>query len=277
MESVLGSIISFFIVLFSYKAFRDYAFSEHYIFDVDKILVKKEYYRLFSSAFLHGSWFHLGFNLIALLSFSGEVESFYGWWQYLVLFFGSVLFANLLALYFHRNHGDYRALGASGGVSGVLMAFVIASPNSEISFIFVPIGIKSWIFGIAYVIISIIAIKRSNDNIGHEAHLGGAITGVLLAILFNPGLLLERSWLIAAILIPSAAFLWFSIKNPAFFLLDNYWPTASSKRGTRLKVSHKKKLSKEDELNFLLGKIKQKGLDGLSKKERKRLEELSAE
>lgn len=275
MESILGGILAFFIALFSYKGFRDRAFYDQYLFDVYRILADKEYYRLFSSAFLHGSWFHLGFNLIALLSFSGEVEYYFGWWQYLVLFFGSVLLGDLLALYFHRNH-EYRAVGASGGVSGLVMAFVIASPNSSISFILLPIGIKSWIFGIVYVLVTIIAIKRSNDNIGHEAHLGGAITGVLLALAFHPSLFMNRWWLVAAILVPTIIFLWLNLTHPAFFLTGNLRGIFSKKPRSPLKVSHKKKnISKEEELDLLLGKIKKKGMSGLTKKERDRLEELS--
>lgn len=277
MESVLGGILAFFIVLFTYKGFRDREFYDRYLFDVTSILRDREYHRLFSSAFLHGSWFHLGFNLIALLSFSGAIEAYFGWWQYLVLFFGSVLFGDFLALYFHRNH-DYRAVGASGGVSGLVMAFVIASPNSEISFIFLPIGIRSWIFGLAYVIITIIAIKRSNDNIGHEAHLGGAIGGVLLALAFEPSLITERVWLIAAILIPSVIFLWLNITNPAFFLISDNWSLPKRKPKSPLKISHKKKkISKEEELDLLLKKIKKKGLGSLTQKEKDRLEELSKE
>ena len=277
MESVLGGILAFFIALASYMGFRDRTFYERYLFDATSVLRDKEYHRLFTSAFLHGSWFHLGFNLIALLSFSGEVEYYFGWWQYLVLFFGSVLFGDLLALYFHRNH-QYRAVGASGGISGLVMAFIITAPNSSISFILIPIEIRSWILGIAYVLITIIAIKRSNDNIGHEAHLGGAIAGVLLALAFDPGLFIPRLWLIAAILIPCIVFLWLNITNPTFFLIPDNWSFGSRKPKSPLKISHKKKkISKEEELDLLLKKIKKKGLGSLTQKEKNRLEELSKE
>lgn len=275
MESVLGGILAFFIALVSYKGFRDTNFYERYLFDVTRILKDKEYHRLFTSAFLHNSWFHFGFNLIALLSFSGEVEYYFGWWQYLVLFFGSVLFGDLLALYFHRNH-EYRAVGASGGISGLVMAFIITAPQSSISFILIPIEIRSWIFGLAYVLITIIAIKRSNDNIGHEAHLGGAIAGVLLALAFDPGLFMPRIWLIAAILIPCIVFLWLNITNPAFFLIPDNWSFGSRTPKSPLRIRHKKKkLSKEEELDLLLKKIKKKGLGSLTQKEKDRLEELS--
>jgi membrane associated rhomboid family serine protease len=275
MESVLGGILAFFIVLASYKGFNDRVFYDRYLFDASRILRDKEYHRLFTSAFLHGSWFHLGFNMIALLSFSGEVEYYFGWWQYLVLFFGSVLFGDLLALYFHRNH-EYRAVGASGGVSGLVMAFIVTAPNSAISFILIPIEIKSWIFGIAYVLITIIAIKRSNDNIGHEAHLGGAMAGVLLALAFDPSLITLRPWLIAAIMIPCIIFLWLNMTNPAFFLIPDNWSWSSRKPKSPLKISHKKKkISKEEELDLLLKKIKKKGLGSLTQKEKDRLEELS--
>jgi hypothetical protein len=56
--------------LFSYRGFQDPLFFEQYLFETDAILVRKEYFRLLSSAFLHGSWLHLILNMAALYSFS---------------------------------------------------------------------------------------------------------------------------------------------------------------------------------------------------------------
>ena len=156
----IGTLLAIFIFLSSYKGFRDREFTEEYIFDIDRILIDKEYRRLLSSGFLHGGWFHLIFNLIALLSFSKEIELLFGAVNYLLLYFGSLIGGNLLSLYIHRNHGDYRALGASGAISGVVFSSVVLMPQSTISFVLIPIEIPSWLFGLAFVLISILGIKK---------------------------------------------------------------------------------------------------------------------
>ena len=129
-ESVIGIVLTLLIGATSYKGFRDMGYFERYVFDVDKILIDKEYRRLISSGFLHGGWFHLGLNLIALISFSAAVESQLGPGLFTLIFFVSLIGGNLLSLYIHRNHGDYSALGASGAVSGIIASSIILLKSS---------------------------------------------------------------------------------------------------------------------------------------------------
>lgn len=271
--SVIGFAILIFTGLVTYQGFREYAYLNKYIFDVDRILIDKEYYRLFSSGFLHGSWLHFGFNMIALMSFSYSLEIFFGLGKFTLLYFGSMLGASLLSLYIHRNHGDYRALGASGAISGVIFSSIIMFPDHNISFVIIPLEIKSWVLGLLFVAVSILGIKKQSDNIGHEAHLGGAITGVLITLLIKPAVLQENLWLVLAILVPCFFFLVLVIRNPAVLMIENYWgETLRKPQLKREKVETKK--SREEELNYLLEKIKRVGLRGLAEAEKKRLEEL---
>lgn len=275
-ESVIGIVLTLLIGATSYMGFRDRAYFERYVFDVDKILIAREYRRLLSSGFLHGGWFHLGFNLIALISFSAAVESQLGPGLFTLLFFVSLIGGNLLALYIHRNHGDYRAVGASGAISGVIFAAVVLFPGGSIGFVIIPIEIKNWVFALIFILVSILGIKRQADNIGHEAHLGGAIIGLLLTLAIRPSLVFESPWLIAGILVPTSLFLLLVVKNPAVLMIDSYWGetlrAASQFKPTRRKS---RGISKEEELNKLLDKIRTQGIDSLSDAERKRLEELS--
>jgi len=66
-------LIALFTVYFSYRGFQDPRFFDKYQFEVDAILIRKEYIRLVSSAFLHSGWLHLILNLAALYSFSISV------------------------------------------------------------------------------------------------------------------------------------------------------------------------------------------------------------
>ena len=275
-ESVIGIVLTLVLGATSYKGFRDPNYFERYVFDVDKILIAKEYRRLISSGFLHGGWFHLGFNLIALISFSAAVETQLGPGLFALIFFVSLIGGNLLALYIHRNHGDYRAVGASGAISGVIFAAIVLFPGGSIGFVIIPFEIKNWVFGLAFILISILGIKRQADNIGHEAHLGGAIIGVLLTLAIQPALVFESPWLIAGILVPTTLFLYLIVRNPAILMIDSYWgETLRSARDFPSNLRKSNTISKEEELNKLLDKIRTKGIDSLSSTERKRLEELS--
>lgn len=272
--SVIGMALLIITGLISYKGFRDHGFFEDYLFEVDKILIDREYKRLLSSGFLHANWIHFGFNMIALLSFSFSLEITLGYGKFLFLYFASLIGGNLLALWVHRNHGDYRAVGASGAISGVIFASIILYPHSTISFVIIPIEIKSWIFGLLFILISIFGIKSQKDNIGHEAHLGGAIVGVILTLFLAPSFWEINWWIVAAILVPATAFLILIARNPAVLMIHNYWgENVRSVQNLRKKRPPAK--NKEEELNELLDKIRKYGMESLSNKERKRLDELT--
>lgn len=162
-------------IAFSYKGFSNNTFLDGYKFEVDKILISKEYKRLITSGFLHVSWMHLIFNMLSLYAFSGLLEYHIGELSFLVIYLTSMVGGNLLALFVHRNHGDYSAVGASGAVCGVIFASIALFPGMELGFFGIPISLPSWLYGIIYVAFSIYGIKSSRDNIGHEAHLGGVL------------------------------------------------------------------------------------------------------
>src|SRR5215510_14928409 len=101
-------------VIFSYRGFTNSLFFESYMFQVDKILVNRDYKRLITSGFLHVSWTHLIFNMLSLYFFSGSVEALLGPIGFVAIYFGSLIGGNLLSLFIHRQHSDYSAVGASG-------------------------------------------------------------------------------------------------------------------------------------------------------------------
>lgn len=264
MSSVVGTIILLFTGLVTYKAFIDKQYFERYVFHVAPILIDKQYDRLFSSGFLHANWLHFGFNMVALLAFSWSLEHTFGIAKFLLLYFGSLLGGSLLALYLHRNHADYRAVGASGAISGVIFASIILFPEVEISLILLPFGIKSWLFALLFVLISIFGIKSQADNIGHDAHLGGAIVGVLITIILKPSIVLTNWWIILLILLPTVAFLILIIRNPAVLMIDNYWGEDLKNMGRKPTKPKESSIS----LDQILDKIKHQGIDSLSAKER---------
>ncbi len=276
-SSLLGTVLLILTGLVTYKGFRDRRFFEENLFAVDPILIDGEYRRILTSGFLHANWIHFGFNMIALLSFSFSLEQLFGVPKLAGLYLASLIGGSLLALYIHRNHGDYRAVGASGAISGVVLSSIVLFPDSTISFVIIPIEIKSWIFGLLFILISIFGIKSQRDNIGHEAHLGGGLIGILLTPFFAPKFM-EINWtLFLALLLPVGLFLLLIIRNPAILMVDGYWGEQMAALRDRKSGQSPSRMSREEELDQLLQKIRRDGLSSLSKKERDRLEELRDE
>ncbi len=278
--SILGLLLVGLNVAASYQGFKDPAFFDRYKFEVDGILVQREFDRLLSSGFLHANWIHLIFNMIALYSFSPTIEQTIGFVGYLVIYFGSLLGGNLLALFFHRMHGDYSAIGASGAVSGIVFSAIILAPFSKIELLFIPFGFTAWIFGLLFVLLSIYGIKSQLGNIGHEAHLGGAITGLLITLFYWPDYLELNPLILLVLLVPTSIFLLLIAKYPQFLLMDNYFQsqkdTFKKQRSNKKKAKQQKVESTvEQELDKLLAKIQKNGMESLTQQELDRLNAIS--
>lgn len=258
----------------TYTGLKDSGYLDKFSFNVDHVLLGKDYKRLVTSGFLHVDWMHFSFNMITLYFFSQGLEAFIGIPAFLVLYFTSLVGGNLLALYIHRNHPDYTAIGASGAVSGLVFASIGLFPEMEIGFILLPIQIPAWLFGIAYVLYTIYGIKAQSDNIGHEAHLGGGIVGLLIAVALEPGILSTNYFPIILILLPALTFLFLIIKKPHLLIVPN--PFSKSKGVFTIEDKYNfNKASKQSELDKILDKINEKGYESLSKKEKDKLNKLS--
>jgi membrane associated rhomboid family serine protease len=119
-----------------------------------------------------------------------------------VIYFGSLVFGSLLTLLFHKDEYSYRAIGASGAVTGVLYSAILLHPDMSLYLFFIPIPIPAYVFGIGYLLYSIYGMKAKNDNIGHTAHFGGAIGGYLITILKQPEMLTENTFMVVLLAIP---------------------------------------------------------------------------
>src|SRR5437764_2427325 len=165
--------------LVSYKGFKDSTFYNKYSFRIDAIQYK-DYKRLVTSGFLHVNWMHLIFNMLALYFFSGSLELYLGAVKFLLIYFLSLIGGDLLSLFIHRNDPDYDSVGASAGVNGIIFAAIALFPGMSLGLLFIPISIPGWLFGLVYVLYSIYGIRSRRNNIGHDAHLGGALVGLIV-------------------------------------------------------------------------------------------------
>lgn len=192
-------------VLISYQGFQNRGFLERYKFQVGPV-AEKDWIRLLSSGFLHVDYMHLIFNMLTLYFFAPWVIHDYGKLGFVAIYFGSLLAGNIYSFFQHRNEYFYSAVGASGAVMGVLYAFILLHPLNTIYLYFIPV--PAILLGIGYLLYSIYGMKESLGNIGHAAHLGGALAGLLISLAFKPYLLTQRTLIIILLLLPLGFLLW---------------------------------------------------------------------
>ncbi len=188
-------------VLFSFKGFEDIAFFRKFEFHIGSIRAGEQI-RMISSAFLHADITHLFFNMFTLFMFAPVVIDKLDNYSFILIYIGSLLFGSLLTLYMHKDDYGYRAIGASGAVTGILYAAILLDPQMPLNFYFIPIDIPGYVFGIGYLLYSIYGMKAKSDNIGHTAHFGGAIGGYLITLLKQPAMLVDNTYMVVLLAIP---------------------------------------------------------------------------
>ena len=193
-------IIVIITVLTSVAAFRRRELFYKLDLSPAHIVHKKEYYRIFTHAFLHADYFHLGINMLVLYSFGNYIEEvfaqletagmiFSGPFFFILLYASSIALASVSTVIRYRNNEAYSAVGASGAVSAIVFTYIFFAPLQKINFYMV-LPIPAILFGILYLGYSSYMSRRSKDNINHSAHFWGAVVGFVFPILLEPSLFL---------------------------------------------------------------------------------------
>jgi len=142
---------------------------------------KGQYYRLLTSGFLHADTMHLIFNMLTLWFFGRVLEQQYfinfGKFTFIIFYLLAIVVSDLPTYIKHRNNSNYASLGASGGVSAILFAFIMLAPWSTIYLFILPV--PAIVFGVVYLVYSQYMAKKGGDNINHDAHFWGAMFGIL--------------------------------------------------------------------------------------------------
>ena len=186
--------------LMSFKGFNDISFFRKYEFHMGSVRAGEQI-RLFSSGFLHADIGHLAFNMLTLYFFAPVVIAYLGSTSFIIIYFASLLFGSLLTILFHKNDYNYRAVGASGAVTGVLYSAILLRPDMMLGLFFI-VPIPAYLFGILYLLYSIYGMRAKNDNIGHTAPFGGAIGGYLVTLATRPSLIVEHTFMVVLLTIP---------------------------------------------------------------------------
>jgi membrane associated rhomboid family serine protease len=183
-------------VLISYKGIQDRLFFTKNEFHIGSIQ-SGEQFRMFSSGFLHVDFQHLFFNMFTLYLFAPYVVYHFSNSFFFLLYFGSLLAGSLLTLYFHKTEYHYRAVGASGAVTGIIYSAILIEPHMYM-YGFIP----GYVFGFLYLLASLYGMKTKRDNIGHVAHFGGAIGGFVITLIREPQIFAEQTVTVVALLVP---------------------------------------------------------------------------
>ena len=183
-------------ILFSLIGFKNDIFFQKYRFHIGSIKAG-DYYRLLSSGFLHVNTTHILFNMFTFYFFVNIVVGILGTNSFLLLFIGSLLAGNLFGYYFHYKDNYYSAVGASGAVTGVLFSALLLYPEIELMLFLIPIPIPGYLFGIVYLLYTLYGMKTQNDNIGHTAHFGGAIGGIVITLTLMPNVIYKSIFMLS--------------------------------------------------------------------------------
>jgi membrane associated rhomboid family serine protease len=176
----------------SFLAFNNRRIMDILIFYPPAISLRRQYYRFITCGLVHADLMHLFFNMFTLYFFGKYLEAVYAGelglqpYYFLVLYVSALIVANIPSYLKHREDYNYRSLGASGAVCAVVFAFILIRPWQTIS-LFGFINIPAILYSIVFMVYSVYMSRRGGDNVNHDAHIWGAVYGLVFTIAAHPG------------------------------------------------------------------------------------------
>ncbi len=149
-------------------------------------LRRRQYNTMILSGFVHADVGHLLFNMFTFYFFAFPMERFLGTVRFLILYIFGLVVSHTCTWYKHQNNPGYASLGASGAISAVLFAYIVYFPTTTLMIIPIPVPIPAFLFAIGYVGYSYWASAQETGRINHDAHLCGAISGLIFVAITDP-------------------------------------------------------------------------------------------
>jgi membrane associated rhomboid family serine protease len=181
----VASVIFALTILISLVAFSNDTIFEKFILHPYEVAKGKKLYTLITSGFIHNDYMHLFFNMLSYFFFAFQLEATIGHWQFALLYIVSMVLSDLPSVAKHKDDFWYRSLGASGAISAVIFGYILYQPLASMMLLILPIPIPAVLFGILYLIYCTYASKRGQDNINHDAHLFGALSGIMITAILD--------------------------------------------------------------------------------------------
>lgn len=192
MTLSISLVIIIITCLISYTALQNYD-------QLDKLslqpyMVKRynQYYRFITSGFVHADFQHLLFNMLTLYFFGGFIERVFAQlFQNKLVYVGyyllGIIVANIPSYIKHRDNSYYSSLGASGAISAIVFTAILVNPWASI-YLFFALKLPAVVYGVLFLGISAYMGRKGGGNINHDAHLWGALFGLIFPLIFHPEL-----------------------------------------------------------------------------------------
>lgn len=157
-----------------------------------KVFRDRQWDRVLTHGFVHGSWAHLLINMLVFFSFGGYVfdicvaEAGAGGMganaSFALLYFGGLVVASIYDLVRYCNDPRYASIGASGAVSAVVFSSIFFDPLGKIYFFGI---VPMWgiLFGVLYLVYESWSARKGGDGVNHHAHIFGALYGFVFPML----------------------------------------------------------------------------------------------
>ncbi|TCD03254.1 rhomboid family intramembrane serine protease [Pedobacter psychroterrae] len=188
-ETPVATLILIFTVVTSIYAFNDNGLFGKFMLHPYSVSRRNKVYTLITSGLIHADWMHLIFNMVTFYSFGFPLERAIGSWQFGLIYFVGLILSDIPTVIKHKNDMWYNSLGASGAVSAVLFSSILLAPFVSLFIFPIPIPIWAIVFGPLYLLYCVYASKNSRDNINHDAHFFGALTGLIVTVMVVPGVI----------------------------------------------------------------------------------------
>jgi membrane associated rhomboid family serine protease len=191
MSQSITTIILVLTTIISLAAFSNSRLMDALIFWPPAISMRHQYYRFVSCGFIHADLMHLAFNMFTLYFFGKALENYYAGilglqhYYFTLLYLTALIVANIPSYLKQRDNYNYRSLGASGAVCAVMFSFIMIDPW-ETLYIFARVPIPAIIYALLFLGYTIYMSRRGGDNVNHDAHLWGALYGVVFTIVARP-------------------------------------------------------------------------------------------
>jgi len=179
--------------LVSIAAFNSSKIIDDLIFWPPAISMRHQYYRFISCGLIHADFVHLLFNMFTLYFFGKGLEVLYRGelglqaYYYPILYITALIASNIPSYLKRKDDYNYRSLGASGAVCAVMFAVILIRPW-ETLYVY-GIRMPAILYSVLFLAFSIYMSKRGGDNVNHDAHLWGALYGVVFTVAVHPDII----------------------------------------------------------------------------------------
>jgi membrane associated rhomboid family serine protease len=147
------------------------------------LLKNRAYSPIVTCGFIHGSFGHLFFNCLTLYFFGLHLEQRMHTPRFIALYAVGLVVSSLGTVYKHRADPNYSSLGASGAILAVLFASIVYDPT-QMLYLYFAIPVPAVVFAFGYLAYSWWASRnKTGDRINHDAHMDGALAGVLFVMI----------------------------------------------------------------------------------------------